>query len=347
MATKSGLRVLKQNQILFRENDYARSLYIIQRGQIRLYLTKGRGFVEIAILRAGEVIGEMAFFDTNSRKRSCSAVAIVTTEIIEVSFTAFAKSFEKVNPWFKTIVNTLVVRLRSANTKVKSLESNSVGYGKKGQIGEYVFINNADVVKLLTLIYLTIKAHGEVVDGEMAVDINKLKFYCVEINAITEIKFEEMINLLNNEGFLDVETDKNKRPKSVTVANVEVLRGLAVYVNTERLLVEEKKMKISIKCQAFLKKILDKIKGKKAKEGEISIDIAPILKDFQTKKIAIYQEDLKDAVKIGLCDDILVGKGESLTTTVNVLKLKKIFPNIRFLNAVKQLNENKQIPSKY
>ena len=124
---KSGIRTFKPGEVLFNENDPATSLYIIQKGQIRLFRPKGRGFVDLAILRSGEVIGEMAYFDEKSRRRSCSASAIVTTEVIEISFVAFAKTMEGLNPWFKTIINTLANRLRKTNERVKELETNSVG----------------------------------------------------------------------------------------------------------------------------------------------------------------------------------------------------------------------------
>ncbi|MCY4523660.1 MAG: cyclic nucleotide-binding domain-containing protein, partial [Halobacteriovoraceae bacterium] len=101
-AQKSGLRIVKQGDILFREDDKAESLFIIQKGLIRLFRPKGSGFVDINILRVGEVIGEMAYFDKKSRQRSCSASALVETEIIEVSFVVLDKLIKGLNPWFKT-----------------------------------------------------------------------------------------------------------------------------------------------------------------------------------------------------------------------------------------------------
>src|SRR6476469_5643916 len=111
---KSGIRNLKPGEILFNDGELADSLFIIQKGQVRLFKPKGKGFVELAVLRAGEVIGEMAFFDEdpNGKKRSCSASAITPVEIIEISFTAFGKTMQSLNPWFKTIITTLAARLR-------------------------------------------------------------------------------------------------------------------------------------------------------------------------------------------------------------------------------------------
>ena len=39
--------------------------------------------------------------------------------------------------------------------------------------------------------------------------------------------------------------------------------------------------------------------------------------------------------------DILVGGGNKLTTTVNYMKLKKLYPCIKMMNAVKKINESK------
>ena len=100
---KSGILTLDSGEVLFNDGDGAQSLFIIQSGQVRLYKPKGKGFIEIAVLRSGEVMGEMAFFaesDTEAR-RSCSAQAVVKTEIIEISFQAFSKTMEGLNPWFK------------------------------------------------------------------------------------------------------------------------------------------------------------------------------------------------------------------------------------------------------
>jgi CRP/FNR family cyclic AMP-dependent transcriptional regulator len=54
------------------------------------------------------------------------------------------------NPWFKTIINTLANRLRQTNSRVKELESNSasVNYGT-GKHSGYEFFKANDVIKIL------------------------------------------------------------------------------------------------------------------------------------------------------------------------------------------------------
>lgn len=354
---KSGIKTFKPGDIIFHENDPAESLYIIQRGQIRLFLPKGRGYVEIAILRAGEVIGEMAYFDEKARRRSCSAAAIITTEVVEISFKAFSKTMSNLNPWFKTIINTLADRLRKTNAKVKELENNSVGFGKNGKVGDYTFFHNIDVVRMLAGIYLCLRAHGQVVAGGMEIHLNTLKFYLIEIFNIQEVKYEEFFHLLTTERFIEMKNDKDNLPKILRIDNVEMLRDQMIFFNTQRILAEDKKLKISSRCERFLKRILEQLDGKqmqvqmKEEEGKdnkvaredqmVIANISEILTDFKNRNVAITDEDLKDAIEAKLVGDIIVGEKNTLTAEVSYLKLKKLFPSIRLVNIITKANEEK------
>ena len=97
---------------MFKENDNAESLFIIQKGQIRLFRPKGKGYIDLAVLRTGEVIGEMAYFDEDSSRRSCSAEAIVPTEVIEISFEAFDKNHFLLHNTIPTLQRKIIQALR-------------------------------------------------------------------------------------------------------------------------------------------------------------------------------------------------------------------------------------------
>ncbi|MCO4792134.1 MAG: cyclic nucleotide-binding domain-containing protein [Bacteriovoracaceae bacterium] len=338
---KSGIRTFKQGEIIFNENDPAESLFIIQTGQIRLYRPKGRGFVDLAILRSGEVIGEMAYFDEKASRRSCSAAAIMTTEVIEISFKAFAKTMSGLNPWFKTIINTLADRLRKTNEKVKSLESNSVGFGQGGKVGDYVFFHSSDIVKLLSTMYLVFKCHADKKESFMEIHENKLKFYLLDVYNVNEVKWEEFKQLLRAEEMMEIGLDEDKLPKQMKVKNIDSFRAMLVFFNTQRVTEDAKKLQISDKCQTLLKSIMDQFVAKAVVDEKAEANITTILDGFKEKNIPISDEDLMDAISAGICDDILVGSGNVLSTTVNYAKLKKLYPCIKMMNAVKKINESK------
>jgi CRP/FNR family cyclic AMP-dependent transcriptional regulator len=339
-AKKSGIRTLQPGEVMFKENDPAQSLFIIQKGQIRLFRPKGRGFVDLAILRSGEVIGEMAYFDEKSRRRSCSAAAIVTTDVIEISFVAFAKTMQGLNPWFKTIINTLANRLRKTNERVKELESNSVGFGAGGKVADYVFFHTTDVMRALSTIYLVFKAHGEKLEtGHYQIHMNKLKFYLFDVYNVPEIKFEEFLNILKEENYVEMAKDDDGLPKNLRMRNPDQFRSIAIFMNQQKLVEDEKKLKISPKCERFLSRILEQLKT--ADKPKAQADISAILADFKERKVPITDADFQDAIQAGLAEDLLVGTGNQLTSVINIDKLRKVFPAIRLQNAIARMNEAK------
>ncbi len=338
---KSGLRAYKAGDIIFQENDVAESLFIIQSGQIRLYRPKGRGFIDLAVLRTGEVIGEMAYFDEKNQRRSCSAAAIVPTDVIEISFQAFEKTMSGLNPWLKIIINTLVDRLRSANEKVKSLEPNSVGFGKQGRIADYTFFHTKDVMRILSTFYLVINNYGEQKDPFWEIHVNRIRFFMFDVYNIPEIKYEEFTNMLKSEYFISIGDDEDGLPKIIKIEDPERFREMMVFFNNQRILDDEKKLRISFKCERFLQRIIEQLEEAEVDKPRWKADITVILEDFKAHNIPITERDLRDAVEAGFVEDILVGEGNKLTSVINYEKLQKMFPSIRMMNAVKRINEAK------
>lgn len=338
---KSGLKKFEAGKTLFSQNDPANSLYIIQTGQIRLFIPKGIGFVELAILRTGEVIGEMAYFDEKSTRRSCSAAAIVETQVIEISFAAFEKTMSGLNPWFKTIINTIADRLRKTNDKVKALESNSVGFGAGGKVSDYKFFHNIEIIKMLTLMYLAIKSQGKVVEGYTTINRKILTFYMSDIFNLKEIVYEEFFLLLKTVGHIKLDEDESGQLNIVKVRDIESFKTVMAFINTQRATEDAKQLKISSKCERFLKRILAQFATKGVTDDKAEADISVILDDFKERKVPITDGDLRDAVTANLCDDIMVGSGNKLSCSVNLAVLKKMFPCIEIMNAIKKVNETK------
>ncbi len=340
---KSGLKVLQPGEILFNDNDQAESLYIIQKGQIRLFKPKGRGYVDLAVLRAGEVIGEMAYFDPNSRKRSASASAIMQTEVIEISFQALDKTMTSLNPWFKTLINTLADRLRKSNEKIKSLESNSMGFGGAGKSPEYKFFQSQDVIRIFSLLFLVFKSHSYKADddGKFVVTLARLKMYAFEIFNIQEAKYEEFIQLLKEEAILFQGVDQEGMP-ALRCIDFEVFRQFQVFFHAQRLMEDSKKLSISPKCEKFLVKVLEQVSEKiPNEEGQVQCNLSEILEWFKERNVAIGIDDFKEALAAKFCGDLIVGAGGKMFTMVNLEYLKKMFPVVKFQNALNKVNESK------
>ncbi len=333
---KSGIKTLAPGEILFNEGDQAKSMYIIQKGQLRLFRPKGKGFVEVAVLRTGEVLGEMAYFDPDSKARSVSAAAITSVDIIEISFNALDKTMAALNPWFKTLINTLAERLRKTNERVKALENNSVGFSS-----DYKFFQSADIVKILSILFLTFRSMGEQKEGKWYLNYNKVKTYAIEIFIINEAKMEEFIQVLADEGIIEVKVDDNDASKVLSIKEPDILRVFQVFVNTQRSLRDEKKLIISPKCEKFVVKVIEECEKLPIVDGKVELEISKIVTYFKEYNLGITLDDFQGAKNAKFCGEYRMDDKNNISTTVNYDYVKKMFPVVRFMNALNRHNESK------
>jgi CRP/FNR family cyclic AMP-dependent transcriptional regulator len=360
-ATKSGIRTLGPGEVLFEDGELADSLYIIQKGQVRLYKPKGKGYIELAVLRVGEVIGEMAYFDEDGsgRKRSCSAAAITPVEIIEISFIAFGKTMQSLNPWFKTIINTLVSRLRKTNFRVKELEDNqtSVNYGSKP--GNYEFTKPIEVMRVLGTLFLVFKAHGELKNQSLAITRKTLSLYTQDMYRIPESKVESIINILIDLGLAEIHKDDENLPNILLIKNIEVLRQIFIYYTGERHLPDDKKMKVGEKCEQLISqmiqnaqsiplvdipnlKVIDGVLPKFTKYYNLSL----LITDLKRSQISNITDLVEEGKNIGLFGEVVTMDGQVMVE-VDLPKIQKLFAVIRFMNLVKKLNAEKSHSDSY
>lgn len=353
---KSGLRQLKAGEVLFNDGEEADSLFIIQKGQLRLYKPKGKGFIEIAVLRTGEVIGEMAYFDEDGsgRKRSCSAAAMTPTEVIEISFTAFNKTMNSLNPWFKTIINTLATRLRKTNLRIKELESNSTAsYGAKA--GEYEFFKNSEVIRLLGTLFLVYKSHGERSDQGWSVHKKTLDLYANEVFSIPESKMDTLVFTLRDLGLLSILDDADKNPYVFLLHNLDLVRSIFIFYNTEKHLPAEKRMRISANAELLLEKILEyapqnplrDIANQKPRDEYDPApkfthyyNLSPILQEFKTRNIPVNADHIEDARTIQVSGERVMADGEVLVE-LDLPRLQRMFPIVKFANTLMRFNREK------
>ena len=347
--TKSGLKTLKPGEILFDEGAAADSLFIIQNGQIRLFKPKGKGFVELAVLRAGEVIGEMAYFDEDGsgKKRSCSASAITPVEVIEISFTAFGKTMESLNPWFKTIINTLINRLKKTNSRVRELEDNQTTISYTGKHSDFEFLKPNDILKILGTIFLVFKTHGEAKDNSISINRKILNLYTNELYQISEAKLETVLNILQTLGWFEIAKDRDGLPNVLNLKDIETLRQVFIFYNSEKHLQAEKKLKLGERCEALVEKMISQgghalvdiahakeIDGVPAKFTKYYV-LNPVIDELREEGKIISPEYLADGKNVGLFGDVVV-KDADFLVEIDYPKLQKLYPVIRFMSEVRK-----------
>ncbi len=116
------LKKLAQNEILFKEGDESKSMFIVKGGRLIVFQSTGGAEVVLAEMGPGQVVGEMAYFDR--RPRSASVRAKVTSEVLELPYKALEAQFEALPNWLQALVKSINEHLRQANARIQELEKN-------------------------------------------------------------------------------------------------------------------------------------------------------------------------------------------------------------------------------
>ena len=127
MGMTAQAKVFRQGQYVFREGDKPTSIFLLRKGIISIRRMKDGGAIEIARLQQGEVLGEMSFFDR--QPRSAAAMALTDVELMEIDFEALDKIYLGVPDYMKTIIASIVDRVRKANDTIRRLQKNIVPEG--------------------------------------------------------------------------------------------------------------------------------------------------------------------------------------------------------------------------
>ncbi len=108
---------LGPNEYVIREGDASDSMYYVQSGTLCVLKRKGDIDSQIGTIIAGELVGEMSFLDQNPR--SASVKAMTECELIEIPHEKFQSLMDSHPKWFRSLINTLLERLRKANSRIR------------------------------------------------------------------------------------------------------------------------------------------------------------------------------------------------------------------------------------
>ena len=108
---------LSQGDYLMREGEEGDAMYYLEKGTLGIYKRKGDREGQIGTVYKGEVVGEMSFLD--SQKRSATVKAVTDCELLEIPHEKFIAFFNKLPKWYQALINTLLDRLRKANSRIK------------------------------------------------------------------------------------------------------------------------------------------------------------------------------------------------------------------------------------
>ena len=112
MSQSSGMERLTftPNTLIFNEGDPGDYTYMVVRGAVAIQRTLDDVPQALAVLRKGDIFGEMALLDDNPRM--AAALAIEDTDVLALSRAEFYGRLESVDPVLKSIILFMISRVR-------------------------------------------------------------------------------------------------------------------------------------------------------------------------------------------------------------------------------------------
>lgn len=109
----------KKGESLFKEGDSSKDLYIIQNGIVKIYKKSpdGQQLLPIALVHAGQFVGELSFFD--GKPRSATAEAATDLKVIKLDAEKLEKEIKKLPSWLLVLIRSIADRMREADELVK------------------------------------------------------------------------------------------------------------------------------------------------------------------------------------------------------------------------------------
>ncbi|NQD36105.1 EAL domain-containing protein [Permianibacter sp. IMCC34836] len=103
-------RAVAPGEVIFREGDLADCAYIVTEGAIEIHTGSGSGERCVAVIGAGELLGEMAMLD--NAPRSATAVALAPTILTVIDRSQLITRLASADPVLHLLLKVLLNRLR-------------------------------------------------------------------------------------------------------------------------------------------------------------------------------------------------------------------------------------------
>lgn len=120
-----AIKTYPAKTILFREGEVGDAAYIIESGQVEILKSAEHGEVQLAVLEAGDVLGEIALFEPkNTRSATARALTEVTVDAIMVD--EFDALLAQTPEQMQVMIAAIISRLRDTNQRLAAKERVSV-----------------------------------------------------------------------------------------------------------------------------------------------------------------------------------------------------------------------------
>lgn len=193
-------------ELIIKEGKEERTMYILKKGRVRVFKTYLGKKLTLGVLGAGEVFGELSFFD--GKERIASVEAVESGQAIKVDARKVKSDLDEMPAWMKGIFKTVVTRLRETDEKLALLQNKydtTNATGKATVLVEDIFNEVARVNKIFRLYF---NLHPEVIDGEnLEQTLKDLDFLLVG----SFVKSERIFDFYEKNNLISLSEEENKK----------------------------------------------------------------------------------------------------------------------------------------
>lgn len=119
---RDGLgRTFEDGEVIVRQGEEGDSMYVVQEGQVEVYLEKEGRELPLRVLGKGEFIGEMSIFEREVRSASVRAVG--KARLLTVDRVGFLRRIHEDPSLAFRVVQTLSRRVRDLSDEVARLRT--------------------------------------------------------------------------------------------------------------------------------------------------------------------------------------------------------------------------------
>lgn len=341
--TKCMSLILKKGRLLFKEGDKSRAMYLIKSGAIRLFTKKGNTTIEIDTIRAGQILGELAFLDGNPR--SLSGEAIQDCELIEISGATFLNVLTKAPDWLKILLRTVVGRLRAANTRIRQLEAStaSISYDKDGnkRTGPFQYITYLDFCKVGVAFLLAASRNSTKCADGLDIDMGWVNRYSYLVMGVANAKITAVIDILVHAEFA---TQKSvKGVEHLYFHNVDQFEKVLEFLISENQRDVTTRTSVSSQAISIMTSIFRSLSHlPKNVQGHSIINLENLKNASDPKGQCTYKkEDFLELIQAKIVGEFTMKPPNQAITTVHAEQFIKDYYSLKTVDGIKEVNEQK------
>ncbi|HAM38433.1 MAG: hypothetical protein A2474_04585 [Elusimicrobia bacterium RIFOXYC2_FULL_34_12] len=109
----------KKDDIIFKQGDMGDRLYLVKDGLVRIYIVETTTEETIALMKPGDIFGEMALYDT--QPRSAYASILAPTTLLAITKEKF-EELKKANPQIATKVFQIMLKILSKRLRLTTMK---------------------------------------------------------------------------------------------------------------------------------------------------------------------------------------------------------------------------------